>query len=321
MNYKEVLAQIEEYDHFIVDEVIMQLYPEISEAIKDKNTYVVFNPEESKNFHDYQKIVDHFIDKKITRHDQIVAIGGGALSDLAGFVAATLLRGIDWVIFPTTLLAMIDASIGGKVGINLKQGKNLVGAFHKPKEILVCPHFLSTLPDLELTSGQGELLKYLFLSRDIFSKAQSETDFQNLIQICADYKNEIITLDPFEKGVRAYLNLGHTFGHAIEKLIHMPHGVCVYYGLKMIFAFFNEPNYKVLEEFVSKFKLEFPELGKLNIDDIFCYLEQDKKRKNPQEVDLILVDEIGSPYAKGFDIKNLKSIIMGHKNYENFFRK
>jgi len=173
----------------------------------------------------------------VLRNDVVVAIGGGLVGDVAGMLAATYMRGLELIQVPTSLVAMVSASIGGKVGLNFKDYKNLVGAFKQPAMTIIDLETLSTLPEVEYRSGLGELVTVGALgSREIFETLESggETDLDSLIWAALRCKKEIVEADPFDRlGIRAKLNLGHTFGHALEKLsdFSLPHGLAVAVGL------------------------------------------------------------------------------------------
>jgi len=161
---------------------------------------------------------------KIPRSGTVIALGGGVIGDLAGFVAATYLRGINFVQVPTTLLAMVDSSVGGKTGVNLPEGKNLVGAFHQPKLVVADLDTLSTLPPREFSAGMAEVIKYgAIRDKKLFNRVTStvkpeDTDLDSIVETCVAIKARIVENDEFEtKGERALLNFGHTIGHAIEK--------------------------------------------------------------------------------------------------------
>ena len=167
------------YEFFIIDEKVSTLYKEFLGPLDQSKCYFVSAPEQSKNMHEFEKICIFFLNQKIRRTDSLCIIGGGATSDLGGFVASSLLRGINWSVIPTTLLSMIDASIGGKVGINTTQGKNLIGSFHLPQKNYFIPEFLNTLEPDEYTSGLGELIKYNRLSYDNYIWTYYQSLFAN----------------------------------------------------------------------------------------------------------------------------------------------
>ena len=177
-----------------------------------------------------------------TRRSLVVSIGGGAVSDATGFLAATFMRGIPWAAAPTTLLSMVDAAIGGKTGVNLPVAKNAVGAFHPPVAVLADPRALSTLPPRELRSGMGEVLKYAALEPAMIGKVaavqRGAVPPAALIAACARAKVAVVEADPVEKGARKLLNLGHTFGHGVEAagaFERYTHGEAVAVGLAFAF--------------------------------------------------------------------------------------
>ena len=168
-------------------------------------------------------------DLRIARDGRIVGYGGGTTTDLAGFVAATYMRGVPWTAVPTTLVGQVDAAIGGKTGIDLREGKNLAGAFHYPDAVLIDTGFLVSLPEEERRAGMAEVVKTgLLAGRELWQLPEDE-----MIRACASYKAEVCLADPFERGKRAILNLGHTFAHALEaaSLYTVRHGDAVALGL------------------------------------------------------------------------------------------
>lgn len=199
--------------------------------------------EESKSAAMLNRLHDWLLAKQVTRHDFVLAVGGGVVTDLAGYAAATVLRGIRWGAVPTTLLGMVDAAIGGKTGINHKSGKNLIGSFWQPAFVLCDVRFLSTLPKAEVISGLGEVVKYAGLigGREISGLAKylqshdlmSPKALTKIVTVSAGYKAKIVTSDERESGKRMWLNFGHTFGHGIEFATgfkRIPHGMAVTLG-------------------------------------------------------------------------------------------
>ncbi len=169
-------------------------------------------------------LVSALAKRRIARDGILIAVGGGVIGDLAGFVAATYLRGINFVQVPTTLLAMVDSSVGGKTGVNLPEGKNLVGAFHQPKLVVADLDTLATLPPREFAAGMAEVIKYgAIRDRALFERVKKQVkpddaDLDVIVETCVSIKARIVENDEFEtKGERALLNFGHTIGHAIEK--------------------------------------------------------------------------------------------------------
>ena len=233
---------------FVIDENIWNIYQtELKERMglleKEKRILMWICPagESTKNFDEYQKCLEYLLKNNVHRSSHLIAIGGGATSDFAGFVASTILRGIPWSVIPTTLLAMVDASIGGKTAINSSFGKNLIGTFHKPENIWLNSKFLKTLNNDEIQSGKGEILKYALLDKDLFEVIQTNPDdLAQIIYQCAEYKSQIVANDYLEQGGRKVLNLGHTIGHALEKIYQIPHGVAVVWGIFLQDQLFNQ---------------------------------------------------------------------------------
>jgi 3-dehydroquinate synthase len=279
------------------------------------------NPEEEKTMEVYVQAIEFFLQQGITRPSTLYAFGGGATTDLAGFVAATILRGINWVAVPTTLLAMIDGSIGGKVAVNMPQGKNLVGSFHAPVSVYVCGDFLTTLPEKEWVSGKGELLKYGFLSKEIHEMILKKTSIEDIAIECANFKTKIVENDFREEGERMFLNLGHTLGHAFESTLKISHGHAVAMGLKYIFRLMKQEEALIQWEKMVKAlalpaeKYEIDRFPNFELKTFLSYLEQDKK-KNETKLRLILVKSIGSCYVEEVTLKDFKAKIQSHDEFK-----
>jgi len=197
--------------------------------------------EAGKTLAQLEKAASKLLAAGLTRRSLVVSIGGGAVSDAAGFLAATFMRGIPWVAVPTTLLAMVDAALGGKTAVNLPLAKNAVGAFHPPSAVLADPRALDTLPKRELRSGMGEVVKYALLQPALLGRVTAvgaRRPDAGLIAECVRAKLTVVEADPTEKGMRALLNLGHTFGHGVEaagKFKKFTHGEAVAVGLAFAF--------------------------------------------------------------------------------------
>lgn len=196
--------------------------------------------EESKSARTYLTILNFLAEKQLTRADVIVALGGGVTGDLAGFAAATYLRGVALIQIPTTLLACVDSSVGGKTAIDLPAGKNLAGAFYQPHLVLCDPDLLSTLPEPVFADGCAEVIKYSMLgSRELLERlltAPVADQLEYVIAKCVEMKRDIVEGDEFDTGRRQLLNLGHTFAHSIEKLsdYQISHGSAVAMGMVLI---------------------------------------------------------------------------------------
>lgn len=260
--------------------------------------------EKSKTLETYAELVRGLAALELTRTDGIIALGGGVVGDLAGFAAATYLRGIGFVQMPTTLLAMVDSSIGGKTGVDIPEGKNLVGAFHLPKQIIRNTAFLETLPEREMKNGLAEMIKTAILfDRELFDSLKALASvsprerlarLHPLIATCAAWKEKIVAEDFREGGQRKLLNLGHTFGHAIESAceFRLGHGEAVAVGMRIvgkevpeiaeILDLYGYPHM----ETISEPPFHVPEA------EICAYLTKDKKRAG-DSITLVVPRAIG----------------------------
>ena len=203
-------------------------------------SWIISAGESSKNSENYIKLLTFLAENRITRTDCLVALGGGVVGDLTGFAAATYLRGIPYIQVPTTLLAMVDSSVGGKTAINLPSGKNLAGAFYQPSLVLCDTDTLETLPKREFTGSCAEVIKYgILYDTALFSHLEengTNFDQENVISRCIELKKQAMTEDEFDIGIRRMLNLGHTLGHSIEALTdyQISHGEAVAIGTSII---------------------------------------------------------------------------------------
>ena len=273
-------------------------------------TYVVPPGEKSKSIDQFSSIIDSVLKEGIERKTPILAIGGGVVGDLSGFVAASVLRGIPLIHMPTSLLAMVDSSIGGKTGINHSTGKNLIGAFYQPKAVFADIDFLETLPNEEWVNGLSEIIKYGMIDApDILETLKSLTekgefappkDWMNVIKQSAQIKIEIVQRDVLEGGVRAFLNFGHTYGHVIEKAgnyENFSHGEAVFAGIYGALAASNDLGNNLdvesLNAFKSLYDIDLSEMDDIN--QLIKWMHNDKKVDN-SEVRLVLLNELGKPF-------------------------
>jgi len=207
--------------------------------LESTQTIVVPAGEQSKSVETYASVLEKLANLGAKRNSWVVAFGGGVVGDLAGFAAATYMRGVKLLQVPTSLLAMVDSSVGGKVGIDLCAGKNLAGAFYPPQGVLIAEEFLKTLPERHVANGLAEVVKYAYISDpDILGKLREPAlDFGWIVRRSLEIKSDIVAKDEFETtGLRATLNFGHTIGHAIEKCLnyeHLLHGEAVAIGMVM----------------------------------------------------------------------------------------
>ena len=199
--------------------------------------YIFPAGEKSKNAQTFIEILNYLAEKGFTRKDTLIALGGGVTGDMTGFCAATYMRGIKFIQIPTTLLAAVDSSVGGKTGIDLLCGKNLAGAFHQPSAVIFDPETLKTLPDEYFSDGMAEVIKYAVIRGEGLDKLICENaDIEEIVEICVKIKRDIVNADEFEGGIRQILNYGHTLGHAIESLSEytLSHGRCVAMGMYIV---------------------------------------------------------------------------------------
>ena len=236
----------------ITDSNVADLYSgkvrEILTAMKaGRLDQAVFPPgEDSKNLQTVESLYSQAVKASIDRDSVIIALGGGVVGDTAGFIAATYMRGIDLIQFPTSLVAQVDSSVGGKTGVDLQEGKNLVGAFHQPKLVLIDTSTLRTLPDRQLRCGLGEVVKYgVILDESFFSYLEANIEallrldaptYEYVVLRCCQLKAWVVGTDELDHGLRAILNYGHTFGHALEKLtnyVGLTHGEAIAIGMGM----------------------------------------------------------------------------------------
>ncbi len=269
--------------------------------------------EKSKNPSTYLELIDILGNLKFLRDDTVVALGGGVVGDLAGFVAATYMRGINLVLVPTSLLAMIDSSIGGKVGVDLPYGKNLLGAFYQPKLVFVDVDTLSTLPENEWNNGLGEGLKYALLDGgklfDIMNDQSVKANLQEFVELCAGYKARIVEKDEKESDLRRLLNLGHTLGHAIEKKSNyeLPHGEAVKYGLKLILQASGRLNGNINLDneitLINKYDANIP----YDVEELVSLITNDKKAES-DSINAVFVKSAGNCYIKKLSFEEFKKL-------------
>lgn len=261
---------------------------------KDFNLITVAAGEPSKSLESCTKIWHALSRNSADRNALVLCLGGGMICDLGAFAASVYKRGVDYVLIPTTLLAMADACIGGKTGVDFESNKNQLGTFSQPLDVLISSEFLSTLPDEELLSGLAEIAKQMLCGNvqawDMLRKAEvHRQNWPALIQLSLDFKKQVVEKDPFEKAERKILNAGHTIGHALESFFlasgnPQPHGYCVAAGLvteariSVELGLLTEIELLQIEEFVyAEFGL-LP-LKKIDINKVLKYCHQDKKNQ------------------------------------------
>lgn len=306
--------------HIVSDSTVAPLYlQKLEQQFTLPVTHTVIPAgEEHKRLATVEGIYHDLLASGMTRKDLIVALGGGVVGDITGFAAATFLRGVSLCQIPTTLLAQVDSSVGGKTGVDMPEGKNLVGAFYQPRLVLIDPSVLTTLPEQTFTDGMAEVVKYGYISnRDILDMVSAPDYKQNIESIiceCVRIKRDVVTIDEHDTGLRMILNFGHTIGHAAEKLgnyVDLTHGQAVAVGMvaaMRLSAFLgNEDLTGRLIEILKHIGL--PTELKYDREDIYRSLLSDKK-KFGATVNFILVREPGRAEITPIDAEKLHEYVL-----------
>lgn len=289
-----------------------QVREQLESVFSTVTTFIFPAGEEHKNLDTVNGVYEHLIRNQFDRKDILLALGGGVTGDLTGFASATYLRGISFIQVPTTLLAQVDSSIGGKTGVDFAQYKNMVGAFHQPALVYMNINTCKTLPDAEFSCGMGEILKHGLIKHadyytwtilhmaDIWGRPYEQME-EMILRSC-EIKKNVVENDPTEKGERALLNFGHTIGHAIEKLMdfNLHHGQCVALGyLAAAYISYRRQmisleDLEVIRRVNTGFGLPTSFYG-LHPKDILSTTKLDKKMEQGQ-IKFILLKEIGNAY-------------------------
>lgn len=314
----------------ITDYNLEELYGrELNKSLKEigfETEIISIKPgEASKSFDTLQEVYRRLSLFKLGRQDLIIALGGGVTGDLGGFAASTYLRGINYIQVPTSLLAQVDSSIGGKVAVDLPWGKNLVGSFYHPKAVFIDMEFLRTLDDRFLHDGLAEVIKYGFISnegiiRELMRFKDDEELFNNIEDIiyeCCRIKKEIVERDEKDFGERMLLNFGHTLGHAVEKYFEYEkytHGEAVAIGMAQItrktevLSLTQSGTAKFLEEVLKKYGLpyEFPKMDAENVMDTILL----DKKSSGEFINLIIVEKPGKAVIKKVQVSDIKKYLI-----------
>ena len=290
------------------------------DKINIERSIIIPAGEEHKNLETVSRLWKAFLEYGLDRKSTVVALGGGVIGDLAGFAASTYMRGIDWIAVPTTLLAMVDASIGGKTGFDLPEGKNLIGSFHPPKLVLADPSLLRTLSDRDLRSGMAEVVKHgIIADPELFSLCSNGMDWiknnlEEIVKRAMAVKIKIIEEDPYEKEIRATLNLGHTIGHAVELVsgFKLSHGESVAIGMVAEAAYAVREGRAVrgldeaIESTLSNLGLPTRIPEEMPREEIIRAMRVDKK-KNAESIRFALPAEIGKVELVG--VNDLEEVL------------
>lgn len=307
----------------VSDDIVYSLYGErVKKSLADSGysvcEFVFQHGEDAKSLENFGKIMEFCAENSITRTDLFVALGGGVTGDLTGFVASTYLRGVDFVQIPTTVLAMVDSSVGGKTAINLNAGKNLCGAFYQPIAVFADCEALKTLPEETFNEGCAEIVKYgMILDGEFltFLKDNSIRDnIEYVIKRCVEIKRDVVSRDEFEKGERKLLNFGHTIGHAIEKCsnLSVSHGNAVAIGMVIAtkgayeIGMSDEDFSDVLLPILKKNNL--PTACEFSAEELYRAALSDKKR-SLDTMSLIVPEEYGLCKIMKLPVEDLKNFI------------
>lgn len=318
-NFKKIGLLVDEN----VNEIYKQQIEDVFGSIEHKKI-VIDSGEESKSFDNYQEILETLIDYGLNRSDLIITLGGGVVGDLGGFVASTLYRGVDYIQIPTTLLSQIDSSIGGKVAINSDQGKNLIGSFYHPSQVIIDPKFLDTLDDEDVKSGLGELIKYaaikdIYLFNQLEMYINEEELFDNIEEViykALEIKKHLVERDEYDKNLRMLLNFGHTIGHGLEKgykFENIKHGEAVAIGMAMITKITEakeiteKGSHKRLVKLLDKFGIRH-HLIDFELKDLLQYIKVDKKVID-DKLHLIVLKELGQADIMPIHVENISSFL------------
>ena len=307
----------------VTDDNVAPLYLDtVKKSFKDAGfspvPYVIPHGEASKNPTELFSILGFAAGEKLTRSDIFVALGGGVIGDITGLSAALYLRGVKYVGIPTTLLSMVDSSVGGKTAVDLPEGKNLVGAFHQPSLVICDPNTLSSLPSDFVADGSAEVVKYGMIEDkailDIIENGGVMANVDELIYRSVKIKRDIVCRDEFDRGDRKLLNFGHTIGHAIELKSNfaLSHGRSVAYGMTAVTAAAERlglckncsaPLYRALK----KCELD-PKMPKMNADELIDVMLNDKKREG-DKITLVLPSELGKCILSDISVNELRATL------------
>ncbi|EKD71466.1 MAG: hypothetical protein ACD_46C00181G0031 [uncultured bacterium] len=307
-----------ETSHFIIDKCLADIYKkQLKKIVNLPSTLLIEATEYNKSLPQFSIYIEHLVKNKIRRNHRLIAIGGGIIQDITCFLAAILLRGIDWWFFPTTLLAQADSCIGSKSSVNCGDIKNILGTFTPPKQIFICTEFLSSLDLVDVKSGIGEMLKVHAINSPI-AFDQIANDYEKIfvhletmlhyIFRSLEIKKTIIEQDEFDTGIRNVMNYGHTFGHAIESATkyQIPHGIAVTIGMDMANHIAIEFDYGAEEHFnrmhpVLKKNYEKFLYQEIPLDSFIQAISKDKKNTGANQLGLILPDKAGKPTRVYFE--------------------
>lgn len=322
-------------DQIIADQNVLSLYPRIAQALENFDVILIEAKEGTKSYEGVIPIIDEVLERGFTKKNRLIAIGGGITQDVTAFTASILLRGVDWIFFPTNLLAQCDSCIGSKTSINFRAYKNQLGGYFPPKKIYVDCKLLKSLQKKEIQSGLGEMMHYFLVTDEVSFEWMRERIDRALVEsnILAEMvskslaiKKEMIELDEFDKGPRNVFNYGHSFGHALESTTEycVPHGIAISYGMDLAnlvsvnlglvsTSFRNE-----VRSFLAKVWIDTP-LPEIDFEKFLRALSKDKKNEG-SETKVILTKGYGEMFKSTLqldrDTKRLIELFFSEKLYE-----
>jgi 3-dehydroquinate synthase len=313
----------EEGDFIFIDKNVYNLDQIcFNKILKDEYIYIYDALEENKDMKNILKLIDILYNKKITKNNKLIVIGGGITQDVGGFAAAIYKRGLNWILIPTTILSMTDSCIGSKVNVN-HNSKNMLGLFAAPNKIYISNYFLKSLDKDDIISGIGEAIKLSLIGGEkiynLLKKKLEINDYIGIIKLASLVKKEIIEFDEFENSERKVLNYGHSLGHAIESTTNylIPHGIAIMIGMYIKNKLFHGNKYQDINELIIKlinkkfFDIEF------NYNIFFEHLLSDKKNKG-NNICFIVLEEIG---LSKFVYKKKEAVFENMKTiFEELFR-
>lgn len=311
---KELIPSPDNKLCIVTDTNVAKLYLKVVKKIVENRfssaeTFIFDAGEASKNMSTVEKLYQHLINHHFDRKDFLLALGGGVVGDLTGFTAATYLRGISFIQVPTTLLSQVDSSIGGKTGVDFLQYKNMVGAFYMPKMVYINTAVLKTLPKVQFQSGMGEVIKHGLIQNSAYYRWLKEHQkeicaldtavMEHLVYESCAIKKKVVEEDPKELGIRAYLNFGHTFGHAVEKLSNFSlyHGQCVAIGIHAA-AYLSMQNHQLtLEEYedilITLRQFSLPIMADSILAEEILQVSKSDKKMEGNQIKFVVLEHIG----------------------------
>ena len=325
-NLEQCFNNLKKETIFVVDNKVYEIY--LKKIIKNKKFIILSSSEKTKDFLSLKKIINFFINN-VSKNTLVVAVGGGVIQDVTSFLSSIFKRGIDWYFFPTTLISQGDSCIGGKTSINYNKLKNQLGNFYPPKKIIINSDFLRNISKKEIFSGFGELGHYFFLSNikdyEYYKKSllnfskNKKINLNEMIFRSLNIKKRYIEKDEFDQNIRLKLNYGHTFGHAIENLVTIPHGIAVAHGMNISnfvsykLGYLNFNQFNIMEDTLKIILKKYP-IKKVNLKKFKEIIRKDKKSIN-KKIRVILSKGIGNMFVT--KINNEKKFIKILNEYFN----